>query len=158
MAVKTIPRTRRLRPFRHLRLLQDEAAPAPLRHDLPNREPGLFTSQKNARPGTHSEAGKIQEIVAVSMALLLRSVKLRFERGSDGETSRRIKNTLYAPYPAAKMLATGRRTVFDLFVAIFARVMSWMFVIGVIGCLFVIPITAYRLFAVLFDEDRSDEE
>jgi hypothetical protein len=56
------------------------------------------------------------------------------------------------------MLATGRRTVFDLFVAIFARVMSWMFVIGVIGCLFVIPITAYRLFAVLFDEDRSDEE
>ena len=48
--------------------------------------------------------------------------------------------------------------MFVLFVEIFARVMSWMYVIGVIGCLFVIPITAYRLFSVLFDEDRLDEE
>ena len=30
-----------------------------------------------------------------------------------------------------------------------------MFVIGVIGCLFVIPITAYRLFAVLFENGRG---
>ena len=48
--------------------------------------------------------------------------------------------------------------MFDLFIEIFARVMSWMFVIGVSGCLFVIPITAYRLFSVLFEKDRPDEE
>ena len=52
----------------------------------------------------------------------------------------------------------GACTVFDLFIEIFARVMSWMFVIGVSGCLFVIPITAYRLFSVLFEKDRPDEE
>jgi hypothetical protein len=33
-----------------------------------------------------------------------------------------------------------------------------MFVIGMVGCLFVIPITAYRLFTVLFEKDSPDEQ
>jgi hypothetical protein len=33
------------------------------------------------------------------------------------------------------------------------RVLAWTFAIGVAGCLLVIPITAYRLFAVLFEKD-----
>ena len=37
-------------------------------------------------------------------------------------------------------------------------VLGWMFVIGVAGCLVVIPITAYRLFSILFEEDEPDEE
>jgi len=40
----------------------------------------------------------------------------------------------------------------------FAYAFSAMFVIGVAGCLFVTPITAYRLFSVLFDPDRPGEE
>jgi hypothetical protein len=38
------------------------------------------------------------------------------------------------------------------------RVLAWMFVIGVAGCLLVIPVTAYRLFAVLFEKDLPDEQ
>jgi hypothetical protein len=33
-----------------------------------------------------------------------------------------------------------------------------MFVIGVTGCLLVIPITAYRLFSILFQEDKAGED
>lgn len=36
--------------------------------------------------------------------------------------------------------------------------LSWLFVIGMIGCLLVIPITALRLFAVLFEKDHPDEK
>ena len=36
--------------------------------------------------------------------------------------------------------------------------LSGIFVVGVIGCLFVIPITAFRLFAILFEHDPGDEE
>ena len=38
------------------------------------------------------------------------------------------------------------------------RVLAWMFAIGVAGFLLVIPITAYRLFAVLFEKDLPDEQ
>ena len=40
---------------------------------------------------------------------------------------------------------------------IIAHVLSWMFAIGMAGCLLVIPITAYRLFSVLFEKDRPEE-
>jgi len=40
---------------------------------------------------------------------------------------------------------------------IFAQVMSTMFVVGVIGCVFVIPIVAYKLFSVLFERDGGDQ-
>jgi len=40
---------------------------------------------------------------------------------------------------------------------IIAPVLSWMFAIGMAGCLLVIPITAYRLFSVLFEKDRPEE-
>jgi len=36
---------------------------------------------------------------------------------------------------------------------IIAHVLSWMFAIGMTGCLLVIPITAYRLFSVLFEKE-----
>jgi hypothetical protein len=36
--------------------------------------------------------------------------------------------------------------------------LSGMFLVGVIGCLFVIPITAFRLFAILFEHDPAAEE
>jgi hypothetical protein len=36
--------------------------------------------------------------------------------------------------------------------------LSWMFVIGVAGCvILVIPIAAYQLFSVLFEKDHPDE-
>lgn len=37
------------------------------------------------------------------------------------------------------------------------HLLSWMFVIGMVGCLFVIPVTAYRLFKVLFEKDLPEE-
>ena len=45
--------------------------------------------------------------------------------------------------------------MFESMVAIFSHVLSWMFLIGGIGCLFVIPIVAYRLFAVIFEPDTD---
>ncbi|MGC2181651.1 MAG: hypothetical protein WA637_00055 [Terriglobales bacterium] len=38
-----------------------------------------------------------------------------------------------------------------------AHLMSWLFVVGMVGCLAVIPITAYQLFSVLFEKDKPDE-
>lgn len=40
-------------------------------------------------------------------------------------------------------------------VALLAHLLSWMFLIGGIGCIFVIPIVAYRLFAVIFEPDTE---
>ena len=40
-------------------------------------------------------------------------------------------------------------------VAIFAHLLSWMFLIGAIGCIFVIPVVAYRLFSVIFEPDTE---
>ena len=40
-------------------------------------------------------------------------------------------------------------------VAVFSHVLSWMFLLGGIGCIFVIPIVAYRLFAVVFEPDTE---
>ena len=36
--------------------------------------------------------------------------------------------------------------------------LSGMFVVGAIGCLIVIPITALRLFTILFEHDPPDEK
>lgn len=44
-------------------------------------------------------------------------------------------------------------TGFDLFV----YAMVGLFVLGMAGCLFVIPVTAYRLFHVLFEKDQEGE-
>jgi len=44
-------------------------------------------------------------------------------------------------------------------ITIFVRLLEAMFVIGVIGCVSsVIPITAYRLFMVLFEPEKPNEE
>ena len=36
--------------------------------------------------------------------------------------------------------------------------LSGMFLVGLIGCLFVIPITALQLFSILFEHDSAAEE
>jgi hypothetical protein len=46
----------------------------------------------------------------------------------------------------------------DIVSKIFVHGLSIMFVVGVAGCLFVIPITAYRLFSVLFQRDHEGEQ
>ena len=52
----------------------------------------------------------------------------------------------------------GGVDMLDFLVKTLAHVLSWMFVIGVIGCiLLVIPTAAYQLFSVLFEKDRPDE-
>jgi hypothetical protein len=48
--------------------------------------------------------------------------------------------------------------MFDFLVKIPAHVLSWLFAIGMAGCLLVIPITAYRLFSVLFEKDQANAE
>ncbi len=49
--------------------------------------------------------------------------------------------------------------MFDfLLKVLLAHVLSWMFVIGMIGSvLLVIPITAYQLLRALFEKDRPEE-
>jgi hypothetical protein len=47
--------------------------------------------------------------------------------------------------------------VLDFIAFLLSHLVAGMFVIGMVGCLFVIPITAYRLFSVLFEEDTPDE-
>jgi hypothetical protein len=41
-----------------------------------------------------------------------------------------------------------------VFYALF-RVLEVMFVVGMVGCVFVIPVAAYRMFAVLFEKDEE---
>ena len=48
--------------------------------------------------------------------------------------------------------------MFNSLVEIVAHVLSWTFVIGMVGCaVLVIPIAAYQLFSVLFEKDRPEE-
>ena len=48
--------------------------------------------------------------------------------------------------------------MFNFIVGIVAHVLSWMFVIGMVGIvLLVIPIAAYQLGSVLFERIRPDE-
>lgn len=49
------------------------------------------------------------------------------------------------------------RNMPDLAVEVVARLLTWMFAIGAVGCMVVIPMVAYRLVRVLFEEDRPDE-
>jgi len=55
-------------------------------------------------------------------------------------------------------MGLGGVDMFNTLVAIAAHVLSWMFVIGMVGTVFlVIPVAAYQLFSVLFEKDRPDE-
>jgi hypothetical protein len=38
------------------------------------------------------------------------------------------------------------------------HLLAWMFVIGMAGCLLVIPVAAYQLFSVLLEKDEPDEQ
>jgi hypothetical protein len=45
----------------------------------------------------------------------------------------------------------------DTLLHIFTEVMFALFIIGAIGCLLVIPVTAFELFKVLFQPDTLEE-
>jgi hypothetical protein len=47
--------------------------------------------------------------------------------------------------------------MFAFLASIVAHLLSWGFVIGVAGCLLVIPVAAVQLFSVLFEKDRPEE-
>jgi hypothetical protein len=36
--------------------------------------------------------------------------------------------------------------------------LTWLFAIGMAGCLIVIPLVAYKLFRVLFEDDSEEEQ
>ncbi len=52
---------------------------------------------------------------------------------------------------------SGVVDMIDFLAKIGAHVLSWTFVIGMAGCLLVIPVAAYQLFSVLFEKDRPEE-
>jgi hypothetical protein len=52
---------------------------------------------------------------------------------------------------------SGAVEMFDFLVKIVAHLLTWGFVIGMAGCLLVIPVAAYQLFSVLFEKDRPEE-
>jgi hypothetical protein len=47
--------------------------------------------------------------------------------------------------------------MFNLLVRFVAHLLTWGFVIGMAGCLLVIPVTAYKLVSVLFQKDAPHE-
>lgn len=40
---------------------------------------------------------------------------------------------------------------------ILAPLLTLMFIVGMVGCVFVIPIVAFKLFRVLFENDTEEE-
>jgi hypothetical protein len=48
--------------------------------------------------------------------------------------------------------------VFDVFIEFLARGLTWTFLVGIVGCIVVIPLVAFQLFSVLFAKDRPEEE
>ena len=47
--------------------------------------------------------------------------------------------------------------MFDFLVRVVGHLLTWGFVIGMAGCLLVIPVAAYQLVSVLFEKDRPEE-
>jgi hypothetical protein len=47
--------------------------------------------------------------------------------------------------------------MFDTLVYVISHVLTWMFAIGMAGCLVVIPWSAIKMFSVLFEKDAPDE-
>lgn len=45
----------------------------------------------------------------------------------------------------------------DTVLVVVFRIFEAIFVVGLAGCVLVIPITAYRMFSVLFEKDESEE-
>ena len=47
----------------------------------------------------------------------------------------------------------------DSLISIFFRALTWMFFVGMAVCaVAVVPMTAYKLFKVLFEKDRPDDQ
>jgi hypothetical protein len=47
--------------------------------------------------------------------------------------------------------------MFDSLAKLVAHLLSWTFMIGLVGCLLVIPVAAFQLFSVLFQKDDPEE-
>jgi hypothetical protein len=47
--------------------------------------------------------------------------------------------------------------MFDALAKFAAHLLSWTFLIGLAGCLLVVPVAAFQLFSVLFEKDRPEE-
>lgn len=56
------------------------------------------------------------------------------------------------------MLQSRKGAEPSMLVNLFAGTLTVMFLIGLAGCLIVIPITAYRLFSILFERDVPEDE
>ncbi|HEY7099096.1 MAG TPA: hypothetical protein VH437_20390 [Terriglobales bacterium] len=54
------------------------------------------------------------------------------------------------------MASFGAYDMSDITVYILAKVLTWMWVIGVAGCVIVIPWSAIKMFAVLFEKDAEE--
>ena len=48
--------------------------------------------------------------------------------------------------------------MFDTFVNAMSHVLTGMFVVGIAGCIIVIPWSAIKMFSVLFEKDAAGEE
>lgn len=65
------------------------------------------------------------------------------------------KKVIKCSYTIARVVL--RKQPLDVIAKIFAFIFTWAFVFGVAGCLIVIPLVAYRLFSVLFEQDQPGE-
>jgi hypothetical protein len=59
---------------------------------------------------------------------------------------------------SSHMLQSRKGAERSMLVNLFAGTLTVMFLIGLAGCLIVIPITAYRLFSILFERDVPEDE
>jgi hypothetical protein len=47
--------------------------------------------------------------------------------------------------------------MFDFAIKVIANILTWMFVVGMAGCVVVIPWAAIKMFSVLFEKDAPKE-
>lgn len=47
--------------------------------------------------------------------------------------------------------------MFDSLVGVISHILTWMFAIGMAGCVIVIPWSAIKMFSVLFEKDAPEE-
>jgi hypothetical protein len=47
--------------------------------------------------------------------------------------------------------------MFDYIAKAVGHGLSWLFLIGMAGCMVVIPVAAFQLFSILFQRDRPEE-
>jgi len=115
-------------------------AHSPLRSAIPTEGAGSVHSLRRAGPPRFSAKGTPSYFVPIP------NVPIKELTGPARET--------YLVRPTV----IRDQDMFNLLVVILAHVLSWMFVIGMAGTVFlVIPFAAYQLIKVLFEKDHPDE-